>query len=340
MVRQSLELNSDIPLRSTPSKRVESSVFWIPLPTNAYTRFIDALPEDPRVLQLCALITLFSYGLITKVFSFEPLKIIAVFSAAFATQFIGSLINAIRMDTRSAAVTSLSLLLLLRADNPMIMALAASIAIGSKFLIRLYGKHIFNPANIGIVTLLIVSSLMPVGSSLSGAAWTTPGQWGTAIWLAALLAGIGFIITSRAARLDIPLTFLAVFAGLAFARAAWLGDPISIPIHRLQNSALMLFAFFMIADPKTTPDTPLGRILFAGLTATLAHWLIFQNFISDGIFYALAIMCIIRPVLDAIALAPAYTWPKHHNQNPACRDAAQQNSPFKSNSHFKRKERH
>ena len=40
---------------------------------------------------------------------------------------------------------------------------------------------------------------------------------------------------------------------LVFGRSLWLGEPMSIPLHRLQNGALLLFTFFMISDPRTTP---------------------------------------------------------------------------------------
>ncbi|MEO0400169.1 MAG: RnfABCDGE type electron transport complex subunit D [Pseudomonadota bacterium] len=272
------------------------------------------LPADPRFFQIAVLSGLLAYGGASGAFEIDPYVIAAVFGAAIATQFLGAVLNATRFEVRSAAITSLSLLLLLRADAPIIMAGAAAIAIGSKFLIRLYDKHVFNPANAGIVALLIISNVAEPGSSLSGVAWTTPGQWGTALWLAALLAGLGVFVTSRAARLDAPLAFFAVFAALAIARALWLGDPLAIPVNRLQNGALVLFAFFMLSDPKTTPDGSRARIVFAGLIAVLSHWLIFHQFVSDGMFYALFAACALRPIFDAVATAPRYAWPQQRRR--------------------------
>ena len=59
------------------------------------------------------------------------------------------------------------------------------------------------------------------------------------------------------------LAFLAFYAGAPLGRALWLGEPLAIPLHRLESGALLLFTFFMISDPKTTPDSRAGRILFA-----------------------------------------------------------------------------
>ena len=133
-------------------------------------------------------------------------------------------------------------------------------AIGSKYLIRWKGKHIFNPANFGLVVL----SLLFTG------AWISPGQWGTAPIFALFLLGMGGIVTGKAKRWDVSLTLLGSYAALIFGRAIWLGDPLTIPVHQLQSGALLIFAFFMISDPKTTPDARLGRVLYA-MTVSYTH---------------------------------------------------------------------
>lgn len=256
------------------------------------------LPRDARIFQIVALTSLLIFGLIVRSFEIPPAHIIIVFLSALATQWLGAFLNAIKFDPKSPLITALSLTLLLRAESPWPLALAAAIAIGSKFSMRLNGKHIFNPANVGIVAMLLISD----------AVWTTPGQWGTALWLAGLLAGLGFFITYRASRLDVPLIFLGVFAFLVIGRAMWLGDPLAIPVLRLQNSALILFAFFMISDPITTPDGKLARAFFAASIAALAFFMIYNLHLSDGIFYALALVCFIRPLFELFDPAPAYQW--------------------------------
>ena len=78
-------------------------------------------------------------------------------------------------------------------------------------------------------------------------------------------------MVNRAARSDVTLAFLVFYLALVVGRSLWLGEPLAIPLHRLQSGALLLFAFFMISDPKTTPDSRAGRILFAALVA-LGRW--------------------------------------------------------------------
>ena len=258
----------------------------------------SVLFRDPRHYQILTLGGLLVFGWSTGAFEIAPAQFMAIAVAACATQALGSFLIAVKPDFRSALITTLSLSLLLRADAVWPLAIAAAIAIGSKFALRLNGKHIFNPANVAMVSMLLASD----------AVWTTPGQWGTAIWFAALLAGAGLFVTYRSARFDVPLIFLAAFAALLFARAFWLGDPLSIPLLRLQNGALILFAFFMISDPKTTPDGSIARAFFAAGAAILAYILIFHFFIADGLFYALAILCLVRPVLEWADPAPHYRW--------------------------------
>ncbi len=264
---------------------------------------MKAIFKDPRHYQIAALSTLLAFGVTTRAFEISPLQIGAILATALGVQFLGSFMSAIRFEPRSAIITTLSLSLLLRADALAPLMIAAAIAIGSKFTLRLYGKHIFNPANAGIVAMLILSQ-----TAMPGAAWTTPGQWGTALWLAAALAGAGLFVTYRATRLDVPLIFLGAYAALIVARALWLGDPLAIPMLRLQNGALVLFAFFMISDPKTTPDGAVARAVFAAGAALIAYVLGYHFYITDGIFYALALMCVIRPAIEAFDPAPHYRW--------------------------------
>lgn len=250
-----------------------------------------------------ALAAILAAGLALRAFAITPAQIAGIGAAALLAQFLGSLMTATRFDPRSALVTTLSLSLLLRADGMTPLMIAALIGVGSKFMLRFNHKHIFNPANAGIVALLLLSE-----GPLLDAAWTTPGQWGTALWFAMLIAGAGLFVTYRAARFDVPLIFLGMFAALIFARAIWLGDPLTIPLLRLQNGALILFAFFMISDPKTTPDGAMSRTVFSAGAALIAYLLTYHFYIADGLFYALAIVCIARPLLEWLDPAPRYQW--------------------------------
>jgi Na+-transporting NADH:ubiquinone oxidoreductase subunit NqrB len=214
------------------------------------------------------------------------------------TQVAASRIVGIPVELRSALITSFSLSLLLRTDALWLYALAAVIAVGSKFLIRIDGKHVFNPATIAIVALVFGS----------GRAWVTPGQWGAEMWFATLLGFLGIMVLQRARRADVTLFFLLAHGGLLVARALWLGDPLAIPAHQLESGSLLLFAFFMISDPKTIPDSRLGRLIFAFAVAGLAHYFVFFGQVRPGLYLALALLALTVWPIDRLLPAPRHQW--------------------------------
>jgi Na+-transporting NADH:ubiquinone oxidoreductase subunit NqrB len=253
--------------------------------------------KDPRVYQIAALSGLVLYGLSVLHFDVTPQRAIMTVVIALMTQWICSEVVKIPFEPKSALISALSLILLLRTESEVLAAAAAVIAIASKFIFRWNGKHIFNPTNIAIVVLL-----------LTGQVWVSPGQWGSFAFFALLMCCLGVIVVMRARRSDVTFAFLFFFAGLMIARALWLGDPLAIPLHRLQNGALLLFAFFMISDPRTTPDSRLGRVLFAFFVAAGAIWIQIRFFRSDALLWSLAIFSVFTPLIDAVLRGRRYEW--------------------------------
>jgi enediyne biosynthesis protein E5 len=264
---------------------------------------MNAIFKDPRLCQTAALAGLLAWGVAGGVFQISPQQIAAVLVTALGVQALGAFMTATRFEARSAVITALLLSLFLRAEGFAPLMVAAAIAIGSKFTMRLYGKHVFNPAAAGVVGMLILSQ-----TAMPGAAWTDYGFWETPAWLAVMLAGAGAFIAWRANRLDVPLIFLGSYAALLFARALWIGEPLTVPTGHMQSGALLLFAFFMLPDPKTTPDGRHGRAFFAAGAAFAAYVLGFQFNIAGAVFYALAILCVLRPLIETFDPAPAYRW--------------------------------
>ena len=79
-------------------------------------------------------------------------------------------------------------------------------------------------------------------------------------------------------------------------------------MHRLENGALVLFSFFMISDPKTTPDSRLGRVLFAALVALGAYTVQFWLFRTNGLLWSLAVCSLAVPLIDRLLPGPRYQW--------------------------------
>ena len=253
---------------------------------------------DARWFQLAGQASILAIGLGFRAFDIAALQIAGIFAAALATQAIFSTLFAVRFEWKSAAITSLSLSLLLRADSVWPLMLAAVIAIGSKFLIRWRGRHLFNPANIAIVSMLVFTDF----------AWTSTSQWGSALWFALFIAAAGTWICRRATRIDVPIVFLGTYAALLFGRALYLGDPLAIPLLRLQNGELILFAFFMLTDPRTTSEDLRVRMALIAATAVSGYILQFHYFLSDGLFYAAFAMASARPLAELLRPAAAFQW--------------------------------
>lgn len=255
-------------------------------------------PIDPRYYQIAILGSGLLYGKWALDFSITPLSIAVILLCAQATQYVFSKIyHLAAFDPKSALISSLSLCLLLRTHSPWLAACAAILAISSKFIIRWRGKHLFNPANFSLVVLMLIS---PV--------WVSPGQWGATFFFLFTSAALATVVLTRSRSMDITLAFIVCYALILFSRAAWLGDPFTIPMHNMQNGAFLLFAFFMISDPKTVPDRRIGRFIFAAVVALLAIYIQFYCFNPVGLIYALILCAPLTPLLDTLLPSTRYEW--------------------------------
>lgn len=253
---------------------------------------------DPRYYQIATLACLLAYGLIGLGFEVRWTNALAIGVVSQLTQWAGDRWAGRTYDFRSPMITSLSLCLLLRTNDPAVAAFAALAAIGSKYAIRLNDKHLFNPAMFGIVAAVL----------FTGRAWISPGQWGNAALAALFFASAGTTVVQRAARSDVTYAFLGFYAALLFWRSWVVGEPMTIPVHRLQSGALLLFAFFMISDPKTTPDTRAGRILYAAIVAWGAYCVHFVWFRSNGLVWSLFACSALVPAIDRVLRGDKYAW--------------------------------
>ena len=254
---------------------------------------------DPRLYQIATLAGLLGYGVFWLDLEVQTPTAVAIVVTALVAQLACTRLTARgRFDPRSALISALSLCLLLRTGSLGLAILAAGVAIASKFTLRVRDKHVFNPTNFALVAMMLAT----------GQVWVSPGQWGSGLVFAFLLASAGGLVVNRAARADVTLAFLASWASLLVARSLWLGEPLAMAVHRLENGALVLFAFFMISDPRTTPDSRAGRLLFAALVALAAYAVQFTLFRTNGLLWSLAVCSLIVPLIDWLLPGRRYQW--------------------------------
>jgi Na+-transporting NADH:ubiquinone oxidoreductase subunit NqrB len=206
--------------------------------------------------------------------------------------------NLVKPAFRSAIITSLGLSLLLRVDHYQTMVLAGAIAISSKFIFKIRDKHFFNPANIGIIAVLV----------LTQDAWVSPGQWGEDWWYLLLFAGTGGLIVKKVGRWDTTAAFLGAYALLEAIRNFWLGWTWDVYWHRLMSGSLLLFALFMITDPRSIPNAKISRYVWAISIALLTFILRNYFFMPTAVFWALFALAPLTIVLDLIWQAPRFSW--------------------------------
>ncbi len=261
--------------------------------------------HDARHWQIAALSLLLIYSIAGFDFGASILPSVVALGTCLATQSIASRLAGRHFDLRSPLVTGLSLSLLLRTDALWVTALAAIVAIGSKFVFRIRGKHLWNPAAFGIVMVLFGTHH----------AWTSPGQWGAAVWTATLILFLAILVLGRAGRVDTALAFFGTFGALLVGRAVYLGDPMAIPLHQIETGSLLLFACFMITDPRSTPDRRSLRIGFAIAVAGLAHLLAFEQQMRPALYVALVLLAPVVPLFDHLFPAPRFVW--NPSQDPS-----------------------
>ena len=257
------------------------------------------VPRDPRYYQIAVLASLLIYGIGWLDFDIHGYELALLLGSVLATQFFcGKYFAGAAFDARSALISGLSLCLLLRTNSVPLLILTAVITIASKFVLKWHGKHVFNPTNFGIVVML----------ALAGDVWVSPAQWGSKLYFGFLMACLGGMVVHRALRSDVSFAFILCYAAILFGRAYWLGDPLAIPLKQLQSGALLLFTFFMISDPRTTPDSRAGRILFAVLVATGAAYVQFVLYRTNGLLWSLTICSLMIPFLDYLLPGTKYQW--------------------------------
>jgi enediyne biosynthesis protein E5 len=255
--------------------------------------------KDPREYQLMVLTSMLIYGLVWLKFDLHLLWIVAMLATALLTQWIATrALRLQRFEWRSAMISGLSLVILMRSPSLIICLCLVIIAILSKFVFRWNGKHIFNPTNFALAVGVLGTSQV----------WISPGQWGHGATLAFFIFCMGGFVANKACRADVSFAFLLSYAAAHFGFALYHGDPFTGPIERLMTGSLLIFTFFMISDPISTPNSRVGRIIFGTTVALFAAYLQLAFGNVSGLIISLAAFSVVTPLLDKLLPAERFSW--------------------------------
>lgn len=213
-------------------------------------------------------------------------------------RFLGSPIRLIDF-LLSPHITGLAVAMLLYANDRLLpIAFAAAAAIASKYLFRAgvngARRHFFNPSNLGITATLLAFPWVGIAQpymfteNLSGG-W----DW----FLPAVIVCSGSFLNGRFTR-KLPLVagWLGGFVLQAAIRHFLLGNLFLPSLNPMTGVAFLLFTFYMVTDPATTPVAARGQVAF-GAAVAAAYGLLMALHVVFGLFFGLSIVCAGRGAL-------------------------------------------
>jgi Na+-translocating ferredoxin:NAD+ oxidoreductase RnfD subunit len=196
----------------------------------------------------------------------------------------------------SAHITGLAVAMLLYANDRLWpVAFAAAVAIGSKILLRvpigMSTRHVFNPSNFGITITLLVFSWVGIAQPYQ----FTENLYGMADWLLpGLIVVTGSFVNARfTKRWPLIAAWLTGFMGQALLRSLLFGTPTVAPVLPMTGVAFILYTFYMVTDPATTPSTAPAQVAF-GAAVAATYGLLLVLHVVFGLFFALTIVCAVR----------------------------------------------
>jgi len=154
----------------------------------------------------------------------------------------------------SAYITGISVGILTRSPFYWPYVLISFISIASKYVLRLEGRHLWNPSNFGVSAVLF---LAPATVSLLSI------QWGNTLWPMIVIWILGTAIVWRVGRLHISATYVASFLLFSLIRSGVTGTPWLATVAPITGPMYQLFIFFMVTDPKTTVRSTSGQCVVA-----------------------------------------------------------------------------
>ena len=198
----------------------------------------------------------------------------------------------------SAHITGLACAMLLYSNSRLMpLVFASATAIASKAILRVAfqngSRHFLNPSNFGITLTLLLFPWVGIAppyhfsENIHGlGSWILPGI--------IVLSG-SFLNMKFTRRICVALGWVGAFLAQALIRNLIFGSSITGGLMPMTGVAFVLFTFYMVTDPATTPCTSRGQFLFGGLVAAL-YGLLVTLHVVFGFFFALTLVSLARGI--------------------------------------------
>ncbi len=269
---------------------------------------LDNRYVPPAFITLILLAGQLSFGILE---SYE--RTLLAIATSIATELVlGRIFLGKWVNLASAYISGISVGILLRSPDFWPYAVAAALAISSKYVLRFRGRHLWNPSNFGISVVLF---LLPASVAMLSI------QWGNNLASMAVIWVLGSIIIWRVRRFHISATYAISFLVLALIRSWILHQPWLAEVSPITGPEYQLFIFFMITDPKTTVRSKKGQCLVAFCVAFVEMFFRFDQSIYAelyALFWVGPIALLIEMALDARKRRRAdAAFPSSMEPNPA-----------------------
>jgi len=215
---------------------------------------LDNRYVPPAFITLILLVGHLSFGILE---SLEK-TLLAIVTSIALELVLGRIFYRKWLHPASAYITGISVGILVRSPAFWPYALCSLISIASKYVLRVKGRHIWNPSNFGISAMLFLAGDTVASLSI---------QWGNNLWAMLVIWVLGCIIVMRLHRFHITATYVVSFFVFALLRTWLTGNPWQSEIAPITGPMYQLFIFFMITDPKTTVRTKTGQCVVAFVVA-------------------------------------------------------------------------
>jgi Na+-translocating ferredoxin:NAD+ oxidoreductase RnfD subunit len=225
----------------------------------------------PLFITCILLVGHLSYGILE---SYQKTAL-AIVAAIVVELILGRIFFGKWLNLASAYITGISVGILVRSPAYWPYALCSVISIMSKYVLRVKGRHIWNPSNFGIAVLLFLAPETMAVLSI---------QWGNNLLPIVVIWTLGSIIIWRARRFHISATYVLSFFLFAFLRSWITGDPWQAEVAPITGPMYQLFVFFMITDPKTTVRSRVGQCIVAFCVALVEFFLRLDQVVYAPIF--------------------------------------------------------
>jgi len=202
---------------------------------------------------------------------------VAIVVAIVAELVLGRIFFGKWLNLASAYISGISCGILVRSPALWPFALASLLSIMSKYVLRVKGRHLWNPSNFGICALLFLAPETVAALSV---------QWGNFKWPLIVIWTLGSIIIYRAKRAHISATYVASFFAFAFVRSYITGDSWWAEVAPITGPMYQLFVFFMVTDPKTTVKSKRWQCIVVFFVA-FVEMLLRLNHVVHAPLYAL-----------------------------------------------------